>query len=420
MNGKRDKILAILLLLVCSAISQARIKLVALPERAATVIRLDNPRATLIEEERVLTLQEGVNKVDFSWKGVSIDADSIRLRPIGHPDPPPQLSAKAEAGGAGKVTLLSVSYPPGEAALVWDISSDSDYAETVRISYLLSNIDRLITYKAIADKPETYVDLKSFLVLRNFSGEDFDRARVLLDYGEAFEQGIDHEETKRMLFLKADKVPITKVWTFDAAKLPWDPEKLPAPASPDASRGGGENRNVGIPVSYRIVNNANSKLGEFALWGGKARLFQDDGHDSTIFLGEDVTGLVPVGEKMELYIGDSRDIVVTQRKMTDAQINIRRNNKDKIILYDTDEVITARIENFKDSPAILTVIQHIPGQPAATVRQHGEWDMEKCNMKYKKKDANTLEFEIELPARTEEGPAVKELKMHYHRRNVRP
>ena len=381
MNSKTIKLIVIMLLLGC-AVSQARIKLVALPERAATVIRLDNPQATLIEEERVLTLQEGLNKVDFSWKGVSIDADSIRLRTLDHPD---------------KVTLLSVSYPPNEAALVWDISSGSDYAETVRISYLLSNIDRLITYKAVADKAETYVDLKSYLVLRNFSGEDFDKARVLLDYGEAFEQGIDHEETKQMLFLKSPKVPITKVWTFDAGKLPWDPEKL-------------ENQNVGIPVSYRIVNEADSGLGQFALWGGKARLFQDDGHDSTIFLGEDRTGLVPVGEKMELYIGDSRDIVVTQRKMTDTRIVTRKNNKGQPVLYDTDEQITAKIENFKDSVAVLTMIQHIPGQ----------WDMETCNMEYEKKDANMLEFEIQLPARSEAGPAVKELKMHYHRRNIRP
>jgi len=93
MNSKRIKLMAIVLLLVCSAISQARIKLVALPERAATVIRLDNPQWTLIEEERVLTLQKGLNKVDFSWKGVSIDADSIRLKALDHPD---------------KVTLLSV------------------------------------------------------------------------------------------------------------------------------------------------------------------------------------------------------------------------------------------------------------------------------------------------------------------------
>ena len=399
MNSRKMTLMAIVLLLAVTGLVEARIKLVALPERDATVIRLDNPQWTLIEEERVLTLQktlpgEPPNKVDFSWKGVSIDADSIRIRALDHL-------------GEGEVTLLNVSYPPNEAALVWEISCADNYAETVRISYLLRNIDRLITYKAIADKPETYVDLKSYLVLRNFSGEDFDKARVLLDYGEAFEQGIDHEETKQMLFLKAEKVPITKVWTFDAAKLPWDPEKL-------------ENKNVGIPVSYRIVNDAKSGLGEFAMWGGKARLFQDDGQESTIFLGEDVSGMVPVGEKMELYIGDSRDIVVTQRKMKDIQIPTHKNNDKapKVVLYDTDEVITAKIENFKDGEAVLTMIQHIPG----------EWDMEKCtldgkNLKlgvdYKKKNANTLEFEIKLPARNDDGPAVKELMMHFHRRHLR-
>ena len=379
MNSKK-LILAGVTLLLIAGVVEARIKLVALPERAATVIRLDNPNATLIEEQRVLTLQAGLNKVDFSWKGVSIDEDSIRLMPLDHPD---------------KVTLLSVSYPPNEAALVWEISSDSDYAETVRISYLLSNIDRLITYKAVADKAETGVELKSYLILRNFSGEDFDKARVLLDYGEAFEQGIDHEETKQLLFLSAAKVSITKVWKFDAAMLPWDPEKL-------------ENRNVGIPVSYRIVNDTNSTLGKFALWGGKARIFQDDGHGSTIFLGEDNTALVPVGQKMELYIGDSRDIVVTQQKMRDVKINPRKNNGELVILYDTDEIITAKIENFKDGPAVLTMIQHIPGQ----------WDMAECNLKYTRKNASTLEFEIELPARTADKPALQELRMHYNRLNV--
>jgi hypothetical protein len=353
------------------------------------VIRLDNPQWTLIEEERVLTLQQGENKVDFSWKGVSIDSDSIRLQPLDHPDP-------------NKVLLRSVSYPPGEAALVWEIGSDSDYAERVRISYLLRNIDRLITYKAIADKAETLVDLTSFLVLRNFSGEDFDMATVLLDYGKAFDkQDTKHEETKQLQFLKPTKVPITKVWTFDAAKLPWDPEDI--------------DENVGIPVSYRIVNDAKSGLGQFALWGGKARLFQDDGSESTIFLGEDVTGQVPVGEKTELYIGDSRDIVVTQRQMKNKRIPRRRNDNDRVVLYDTDEIITVKIENFKDSPAVLTLIEHIAG----------EWKMVKCTLdgkkaNYVKKNANTLEFEIKLDARTEKGPATRNLEMHYNRLNIRP
>lgn len=377
------KVIGIMIgLCMCSAAVQARTKLVALPQRDATVIRLDNPAATLIEEERILTLQKGLNKVDFSWQAVFVEADSIRLTILDHPD---------------QVKLLNISYPPGEAALVWEIASEGDYAETVRISYLLYHIDRLVTYKAVADKDESKLDLKSYLILRNFSGEDFDKAKITLDYGDAFELSTAHEETKQMLFLKAPTVPVTKVWTWDSARLPWDPEQV-------------ESQNIGIPVSYRIFNNKDSGLGQFAMWGGKTRLFQDDGHESTIFLGEDNATIIPVGQKAELYIGDSRDIVVTQRKMKDAQINVRRNNGGGVVLFDTDELITAKIENFKDKPAVLTMIQHIPGQ----------WEMEECNMEYKRKDAATLEFEIQLPARTDKGPATKELTMHYHRRNVRP
>jgi hypothetical protein len=361
--------------IVLAAPVHARIKLVALPEREKTIIRLDNPMATLIEEERVLTLQKGVNKVDFSWKGVSIDADSIRLAVLTHPY---------------KAILLGVGYPPNEAALVWEIHCDEAVEVTVRISYLLSNIDRMITYKGIADKAETHMNLKSFLVLRNFSGEDFEKASVFLDDSLSFEQSVSHEETRQMLFLDKRGISIEKCWTFDAGKLPWDPEKLDI--------------NVGIPVSYRIKNIKDSGLGTYALYDGKVRVFQEDGHKSTIFLGEDKAGLVPVGETMKIYIGDSRDIVVTQRKMQEKRINVRQNNKNQVVLYDTDELIKATIENFKDRPAILTMIEHVPGQ----------WDMAECNMKYKRKDAYTLEFEIELPAH-----GKKELSMHYNRRNLR-
>jgi len=204
-RGWTCRLLVLITLIGMATSAEGRIKLVALPERGFTVIRLDNPQATLIEEERVLALQKGLNRVDFSWKGVSIDPDSIRLTLLSHPD---------------GVTLLNVSYPPGEAALVWEISSAGAWEESVRISYLLSNIDRLITYKAVADKDESMIHMRSFLVLRNFSGEDFIRARVQLDYGEAFERGIRHEETRQLLFFNAGKVPIRKPATQDGNRLP--------------------------------------------------------------------------------------------------------------------------------------------------------------------------------------------------------
>ncbi len=375
MKAVKISILVSLCALVFRTPLEARIKLVALPERDATLVRLDNPQFTLVEEERTLSLQKGTNKVDFSWKGVSIDADSIRLKFITHPD---------------QVKLINVSYPPNEAALVWEIYSPEAFREKARISYLLSGIDRLVTYKAIAEKDESKLALKSYIVLRNFSGEKFERARVQLDYGQAFEKAIDHEETKKLLFLSKQDVPIEKTFTWDDQSMPWDPEKV--------------EENVGIPVSYAIANGKESGLGENALWGGKARIFQMDGHGSTIFLGEDQGGFTPVGEKMRLRIGDSRDLVVTQKKMRDEKVNLRKNRKGSIILYDTDELMEVKIENFKDQPAVLILTEHIPG----------EWEMKECSHTYEKKDANTLEFRLELKPKEKVT-----LTMHYSRKNVR-
>ncbi len=151
------------LLVLMSLTAHARIKLVSLPQREDVVVRLENRQATLVEEERVLTLQQGINQVDFSWKGVGIGPDSIRLTILSHPD---------------KVKLLNVSYPPSESALVWEIASEEAWEEKIRVSYLLKGIDSLIAYKALADKTEKQIDLKSYLILRNFSGEDFEKARI--------------------------------------------------------------------------------------------------------------------------------------------------------------------------------------------------------------------------------------------------
>lgn len=370
---------AAFLLTVCLLLAAhaclARTKLVTLPERSRVVIGLDNPAATLIEEERTLALQQGLNRVDFSWEGVRIDSDSIVLTLLSHAD---------------SVRLLSVSYPPGETSLTWDIASPEPLEVEACISYLLEGLDRLVTYKAVADTAETRLDLKTFLVLRNFSGEDFQEAGVRLQGDRELAQDLAHEETRQLLFGRIPEASLEKVWTFDAAELPWDPERTAG--------------NVGIPVSYRLVNDTASGLGSGMLFSGKVRVFQEDGQGSTILLGEDFIPLVPPGEEALVRIGDSRDIVVTQRKMQQRMINIRRNTKDQVVLHDTDEIIEAQVENFKGTPATLTMIQHIPGQ----------WDMQEASMEYERLDAFRLKFKIDL-----EAHGKRTLVMHYHRRNVR-
>lgn len=353
----------------------ARLRLVALPDRDNIIVNLDNPDTALVQEERVLTLQEGVNQIDFSWKGVRIDESSIRFQPL--TDDPDVL------------TLLSVSYPPGEDALVWDVHSPAAMDARVRILYLLDGIDQIVTYTAIADRDETEVELLSYLVLRNFSGEDFEQARWLLGYGDPFDSTSRHQETKRVTFFRKPEVPITKEFTWDAAKMPHEPDR--------------EDDAVGIPVHYVIANTAEANLGEHMLWPGKARVFQDDGHDSTIFLGEDLAPFTPVGDEFRLYIGNSRDIVVTQRRIEARQENIRRNNDRQIVLYDEVRTDTILIENFRDREAVLQMIQHLEGQ----------WEMLHCDAEYEKLDYQTIQLPIALEPESE-----TELRISYRVRNI--
>ena len=364
-------------MLLLGGVAQARTKLAALPERSNVAIKLDNKGATLIEEERVITLQKGMNKVDFSWQGVSIDENSILLSILSHPD---------------KVRLISVSYPPKESALVWEIYSEGAFNERVRISYLLSQIDSLTAYTGTTDADEKTMELKGFLIVRNFSGEDFSGAEIAPGYGSDVKENIADEETRKVQVMDVKDIPVEKVWLFDSRKQPWEPDR--------------ERTNVGIPVYYRILNNTANGLGAYAMPAGKVRLYQEDGHGGSIFLGEDNSPVVPVGEKMKIYIGDSRDIVVTQKKMERKILNERWkevNGIRKRVKYDLEETVKATIENHKNKKATLTMLEHLPR----------EWEMIECNMKYKRKSFDTIRFKVELPP-----DGKKELTMHYIVRNI--
>jgi hypothetical protein len=357
--------------LLLSHSAQARVKLVALPERARVVVSLNNPDATLVEEERLITLQKGVNKVDFSWRGVNIDSTSIQVRPLTHPD---------------NVVVLNTSYPPNENALIWEMSSAAAQEERVRISYLLSGLGRDIAYKAVAEPDEKAMTLRNYLRLRNDSGEDLTEAEISIGYGANFKKTIAHEEVLEMLSERIDALPIQKLLTWDAATLPWDPEY--------------EKKTVGIPLSYLIKNDKASKLGTHTLLPGKVRIFiktkeqaekaGEKPGEGVAFTGEDWATLTPADRELKLYIGQSRDVKVTQRKTKDDKTNIRRNNGNSIVLHDTDEIYKIEIENFKKTPVDLVVVEHIPGYWKMAENSHPA--------QFKKKDAFTFEYHLTLPA----------------------
>jgi len=362
--------------------AHARVKLVALPDRARVVVSLAHPDATLVEEERILTLQKGVNRVDFSWAGVNIDPQSIQIRMLTPPD---------------KVVVLNTSYPPNENALVWEVSSPAAQEQRVRISYLLAGLNRDIVYRAVAEPDEKGLALRNYLRLRNDSGEDLSEAEISIGYGADFKKTIAHGEILEMLSERVDALPIKKILTWDAATSPWDPEY--------------EKQTVGIPLSYVIQNDKASKLGTHPLLPGKARIFiktkEQAGGDGVAFTGEDWVQLTPVDRELKLFIGQSRDVKVTQRKVKEDKTNMRRNTGNNVVLWDTDEEIKIEIENFKKDDVNLVIVEHIPGY----------WKMVKSSHEFKKKDAFTIEYHLMLPKEST-GNKKTTVTLTYNRLNV--
>lgn len=341
----------------------ARIKLATLPDKEAVVVRFDNPNVVMVEEERTLTLQKGVNTVDFSWAGTNIDKGSIIFRPV---------------DTKSTTVVLSTSYPPGEAALTWQINATDAKSEKFRLSYLMANIQRETDYRAIVSADEKTLTFRHYFKIRNWSGGHFEEADFITRDGKTFEKGLSQGEAKRVLVNKWDNVKLIKEYNYNLTRQ----------------------YEGKILTDYVLKNAKESGLGAIPFEFGKVRIYQQDSSGTTAFTGEDWGQFTPIGDDMRLNIGIAQDIKVEFKKMVNDVENRRGN------VYDTNEVDEYEIKNFKDSAAEVTF----------TLRVEGEWEMQGDSSGYtsfERIDNETIKFKVNCPAK---GEPVK-LKFHYKRLN---
>ncbi len=334
-------------LMVCPPAS-ARIKLVALPARERVEIQLDNGRYTLVEEERIVPLQKstaaGNNKIDFSWSNTTIDKNSIQFRPIGIRDGDkvrPIRKIKRGGRAVDEIAVINVSYPPNENALVWEVFAAEGCAVRVRVSYLIRNLTRTFNYKAVANKAETRLLLRKYIQMRNYSGEDFGFDNVWIGYGSLlkFPRAVGQQEEIKMLLYRFADVPVTKTYTFNwYAHGPLNKDK------PFASR---------VLMHYVLKNDKANKLGVVPLEPGKVRIYIQDNRGGEAFLGEDWGRLTPIGGKMQLALGQARDIVCKR------MVEFKEVRPTRCDLADLHVTIRYEIENFKPDPVTLDIVEQM-------------------------------------------------------------
>ncbi len=376
----------------------ARIKLITLPVRERVEIQLDNPQATLVEEERIVPLVKGLNQVDFSWANTQIDPNTIVFRVLGRGDagvPNKQEDEPANPpAGDFQVNVLSVSYPPNEAALVWQVSASDSGSARVRISYLLGNLNKSFNYRAVASRDEQTLTLSQYMRLSNLAGESFGSTGLWAGYGKNFLKPIGLNETKEMLAARHEQVPIKKTYTTHPGTFGW----LDQPQF-----------KLRVPMHYVLTNSRDKGLGAAPLEYGKVRIFQDDGRGSTAFIGEDWGKFTPLDDEMRLYLGVAQDIVVKRTIHKNELVRVAGN------LYHRQVVLQYEIENFKDQPVRLDVTESpyfVRSELHGDTGRDVEWELGRettfpGGLDQERTTYDELVLHVDLPARNADGKATK-------------
>jgi len=234
-----------------------------------------------------------------------------------------------------------VSYPPNENALVWEVYAAGGYAVKVRVSYLISNLTRMFQYKAVTNRTETVLELRKYIQLRNYSGEDFGSINVWMGYANRLldPKSVGQQEDIKMLLYRFRKVPVVKTYTFD-----WYRFGALNKDKPNASK---------VLMHYELTNNKDNGLGQVPLEPGKVRIYIQDSRGGEAFLGEDWGKITPIGSKMRLYVGQARDIVCKRMVEFKETRNVRGN------LYNLEVRIRYEIENFKPQAVRLDMIEQL-------------------------------------------------------------
>jgi hypothetical protein len=410
----RRIVLSFLLLLALGKSLAAAVDLVTLPTREGTQLTIYNSEdITMVREHRLLTVKEGVNRIQFSWANTLIDPTSIEFRILDKQD---------------KVDLTETTFPAGRNdALQGNITSKMAGKIPVEIRYFTWGITWAADYVGIANEDETKINLTGYVRVTNGSGELYDNAQTRLVVGkinlvekiadlarrpppgqpqskmenpddialgisnmvrlravegavkladkrekdgkeapkQVIKQGfseyflftiegredIKDKEPKRLVALKVADVPLESVYKL-------------------TDRTGDQ----GFTKFYRFKNvklldpsgkekklSAMENLGLSPLPNGTVRLFSEYKSKDLAYVGGTETKYVPIGDRVEVNVGPDKDITI-QRRLKDQKITnvvvrqYKRRLDDNFVLYydlaDYDETFFYEEELVSGKPAV--------------------------------------------------------------------
>jgi hypothetical protein len=316
--------------------------------------------------------------------------------------------------------------------LDWLLHADAAARFPAEVSYITGGMRWKADYNIVAPEKGDLVDIVGWVTIDNRSGKQFEDARIKLLAGDvhkiqrmdaraaykmaaameardavapqvttkAFDEyhlyylprplTLRDRETKQVEFVRASGVRAERLYVYDGAQLfqyaGWNMESIRN--NPEY----GTQSNKKVWVMREFVNSKKNNLG-MALPAGNLRFYRRDDDGQMEFTGENLLAHTPEDETVRVYTGDSFDLV-GERKRTDFKVD---HNADW-----ADESFEIRLRNHKAEPVEIRVVEHL--------YRWTNWKLTAASHKWKKLDAQTIEYRVTVPAK---GERVVTYTVHY-------
>ncbi len=343
-------------------------KVIILTSQESVVVELRENGEAFVQEKRELELTLGINEVNFGWEKARVNPDSVKICFLEEPE---------------KVSILrEISFLNQVSSLIWEIDSVKEGKELVGISYLLSGWISYDQYQAKVNEGEDKISLEAYFIIYNQSGEDFRKVNIFSEDKTHWQTDIKNGEGKKLPHFKAENISLQKIYIFDREE--WGDK---------------------VALLYQFFNGTDSPLNRDFIPSGRVRIYRKKGEELS-FLGEDEIKKTASNQALRIYVGKVQDIQIRKEMLKFKKINIKRNDRGNIQVYDTEEEYEIILKNLKDKEVKVEVREHIPDS----------WEMLISEPKdYIKEDAHLIKYEIKIPPE-------EERKIHYQitRKNLLP
>ena len=425
-------------------------RLISAQETSLTVY---NQNMALIREIKQISLSSGISQVKFTDVALRIDPTSVHLKSLNAPDAlhileqnfeydlisaakimekyvdndvrmvtekgevfSGKLLSKSQddvvllndEGGITVVRTSTVQHfefpelPQGlitRPTLIWQVDNRGSRNHQTELSYLTEGIGWHMEYIARVDPTDQKIILSGWVSIDNRSGATYSDAKLKLVAGDIhLVQDMDprrppYPEQKRVLLQAA--VPQFEERSFFEYHLYTLRRKTtlknnqtkqislfqPAETSArklfifDGSRYGEK-----IRVNLAFDNRKQNGLG-ISLPAGKIRVYKEDTDGTMQFIGEDRIDHTPVDEKIRIFVGTAFDIVGERKRQTFKKVSDSAR----------EESYSISLRNHKKESVDIVVVEHL----------YGDWTITKSSHDHIKKDAQTFEFKVNIPAKGE-------------------